>query len=279
MIFTARAIHGCAEVGSLFPRPEDDLDVPTAAIELSHCTGGHFLARDVGRHEVPLTAQTLGFAERFSFFARLFLGRSEGCFGHFLGGSNGDQPGLVSALSQLDGEIKDVSPAGPEMGIELPAFCVADDEVGGEPAQPKGQFSFNVSEFAQAKVSAIAQDKVMLFDEIDEVFSKIAILFGGGVEFAEERATADEVEGEIHFDSGGDALAVAVGGEMFVVGSGQFLLGRILDENPTEVAFEVGDFAGSIAPFFEQREGERVEHEGHGRGIGAFPDCLFCERK
>ena len=57
MIFVTRAIQGLVEVARLFPCPEDNLDLPTAAIAFSHYSGGHFLAWDVGRHEVPLTTQ------------------------------------------------------------------------------------------------------------------------------------------------------------------------------------------------------------------------------
>jgi hypothetical protein len=126
----------------------------------------------------------------------------------------------------------------------------------------------------QLQISDIVRHFRIMALQSSKSFSKGAILFGGGVAFAKEGATAEKVEGEIHLDSSGDALAVAVGGKMFVVGFGQFLLGGILDEDPAEGAFKVGDMAGSIVPFFEQGEGERVEHEGE--GIGALSISALC---
>ena len=104
-------------------------------------------------------------------------------------------------------------------------------------------------------------------------------MFGGRVKLAEDGPTIEEIDGKIHFDSSSDALAIAMGGKVFVIGFGQFLLGGILDQNPAEEAFKFGDFTGTLPPFFEQGEGEGVEHEGDGKGVGAFPDCLFGERK
>jgi hypothetical protein len=129
MIFVARPIQCFVQVRGLFPPPKDDLDIPTAPVEFAHGLGGHFFTGNVRRHEVPLTTQSLGFAECVAFFLRLFPGCAEGPPGHFSGGADGDKPGFVAAFSKLYDVVDSVSLARPEMGIESAAVLITNDEV------------------------------------------------------------------------------------------------------------------------------------------------------
>ena len=87
------------------------------------------------------------------------------------------------------------------------------------------------------------------------------------------------IHGEVDFHSRRDALSIAMSGEELVVEFGEFLLSGVFDENSLEVLFESGDSRRIAVPFFDDREGERFEHEGDGGGICALPKGLFGERK
>lgn len=225
MIFVALTVEGFVEIRRLLPGAEDDLDIPTAAVEFPDFPGLQHFHWDVRHDEVPLKAQTLGFAQSVSFFFGPFRRFAKVLFRDCGGGSDGDKTGRVGFASELHLEIEGVPLTGGQVLIEAPSFFVGDDEIGGNAAQPVSQFCIDDGEFTEAEVAPIPQDEVSLFDGVDEVFAEIPVLFGGSMESAHDGSPVDEIYGEVNFHSGGDAVAIAMGGEEFVIAFGQLLVG------------------------------------------------------
>lgn len=161
------------------------------------------------------------------------------------------------------------------MLVEASSVFVHNDEIGGNAAQPVGQFFLNNGELAEAEVSPISQDGIPFPDGIHKIFAEISVLLSGSVESAGHCSSIDEID----LNSRGDAVAVAMGGEKFVVALWQFLLGGIYDENVFEVTLELGDFNRTKTQFFKQAKSEGIEHEGDGKTNKALPECLLGEGK
>jgi hypothetical protein len=87
------SVQGTCEVHPLFPRTEDDLNVPAAGVEVACRLRVHFFGRDIGRDEMPATAFFLPNAEGVASEAGFFARFAEVFFGDFDRGSDGDKAG------------------------------------------------------------------------------------------------------------------------------------------------------------------------------------------
>lgn len=81
MMFVALAIQGAGKTHPLFPRTEDDLDVPAASVEVRHCLRIHLFGRDIGRDKVPAAPLLLRGGEGMAPFMGIFCHFAKVLFG------------------------------------------------------------------------------------------------------------------------------------------------------------------------------------------------------
>lgn len=242
VILITLAIERFVEVGRLLPGAEDDLDVPTAAVKFADVPGSELLGGDVGRDEMPLAAQALGFAQGATL--GFFMGFAEGFFGNGFAGTNRDKPCLMLLFAKGDVEIEKVFDGG--------SIFVTDDEIGSDAAEPVGSLALDEHKFSEDEIATISQDEISFTHQINEVFPKIPVLFGRSMKAKKNGMPVQKVNGEVDLHACSDALTIAVGREVGVVRFGEFLLGGVLDEDAIEEAFETRNLRGAALPLFQQ---------------------------
>lgn len=275
----ATAIERGAEPGRLFPGSENDLNRPAAAVKFAQFTRAHHPGRYVGDDDVPVATQQALLARFLAFLGGFFPGFATRFFGHLGLGFESDQAGAITCISELYGEVEDFAACGFEQVLKLDSGLGFDAEIGRDAAQPEGFFLINSPELGEAEIASVAQHEVVFLDEIDEVFPDFAVLLGGEVQLAGDGFAADEIDGEIDLEARRRAMAISVGGEVFVIAFGKFLLGRIFDENPPEKPVGAGFMGTVFVPLLAEREGQSVHHESHRARVGALPEGLFGEGK
>ena len=127
VILITLAIERFVEVGRLLPGAEDDPDVPTASVKFVDVPGSGLLGGDIGRDEMPLAAQALGFAQ----------GATSGSFSTGFAGTNRDKPCLMLLFAKGDIEIKKVSDVAFKEVFDGGSIFVTDDEIGSDAVETR----------------------------------------------------------------------------------------------------------------------------------------------